>query len=107
MLAGVVATGIGYFTLSKPRVGFLRFFLYAQACIAVALSAIWLIPQWLRAVMPEFWAYAIPLLLLFNAIYFLPPLNGSGESRRGAWWKWILGSFLFAGLFAWLISSSA
>lgn len=104
ILAGVVTACIGYFTLSKPRVGFVRFFVYAQVCVAVVLTVIWLAPQWLEAAMPKFWAHALPALLLSNAAYFLPPLDRSKGVKRGALWKWILGSFLFAGFYGWIMS---
>ena len=64
------------------KVGFAKFFAIAQAILLVALFAIWSVPRQLGKMIPEFWAYALPILLLFNAIYFVPPLDGS---KRGAW----------------------
>ncbi len=104
ILAGVVSAGGGYFTLPKPRPGFVKFFLYEMAVLAAVLAALWLVPEALAKIMPEFWAYSLPALLLFNTAYFLPPLIGS-RIERGAWWKWLLGSLLFAGIYGWAISS--
>ncbi|HEX9963320.1 MAG TPA: hypothetical protein VGB00_20480 [Pyrinomonadaceae bacterium] len=101
ILAGLLATFISYFAESETKAGFVKYFLYIQACMLAALAALRLIPHQLREVIPEFWAYAVPALLLFNAFYFVPPLDGSS---RGAWWKWVLGSFLFAGLYGWAMS---
>ena len=99
--AGIIASCISYFALPKPRIGIVKYFVFIQVCLIVTLFAIRVVPHELREVMPKFWAYALPALLLANAIYFVPPLDGS---KRGAWWKWFLGSFVFAGLFGWLMS---
>ncbi|MDQ3799133.1 MAG: hypothetical protein M3384_06770 [Acidobacteriota bacterium] len=106
LLASGVTACVGYFTLPKPRPGFIRFFLYAQALMAVALAALRLVPGLLAGFMPEFWAYSLPAFLLFGAIYFVPPLDESRAGGRGAWWKWLLCSLLIAGLYGWIISFS-
>ncbi|MCW5959805.1 MAG: hypothetical protein KIS76_06545 [Pyrinomonadaceae bacterium] len=101
LLAGLLATCVSYFTLSKPRVAFIKYFAVIQTVLLVTLTVVFFIPRQLREIIPKFWAYAFPLFLVSNVCYFVPPLDGS---KRGAWWKWFLGSFVFAGLFGWIMS---
>ena len=102
-LAGILASFVSYVALPKPRVGIVKYFVFIQVCLLVTLVAIWFVPPLLQSIMPAFWAYALPALLLGNAIYFVPPLDGS--KRDTAWWKWFLGSLVFAGFFGWFLSS--
>jgi hypothetical protein len=101
IIASLLATFISYFAEPKLKVGFVKFFVVIQALMLVFIAALMLIPPQLAKAMPEFWAYAVPVFLLFNAVYFVPSFDGR---PRGAWWKWVLGSCLFAAFFGWIIS---
>lgn len=101
--AGMITSCISYITLPKPRIGILRYFAFTQIALLVIFLVIWVVPPFFQRFMPTLWAYALPVLLLGNVIYFVPPLDGN--PRDTAWWKWFLGSLIFAGLFGWILSS--
>jgi hypothetical protein len=97
IIISTIASFLSYFTPPKPKINFVKFFLIMQAVMLAAAFGIWLLPQQLEKAMPVFWAYFLPALLLFNAAYFVPPLDGR---KREAHWKWILTSFLLALFYA-------
>lgn len=102
-LAAFVASCTSYLAFPVFNAGFIKYVVLIQVCLTPVIIFMWLVPPLLEKFMPPFWAYFVPMLLLANAVYFVPHLDAG---KRGALWKWFLGSAVFAAIFGWFLSSS-
>ena len=99
-LASAFALVIDYWIAPKPLVSFRIWVLKILAFFIPVLLGLWIIPKFLsRWIWPPL-AHGLPALILFMSIYWMPPLYPI--KRREALWQWVLISFGFALLFAWL-----
>ena len=101
---GAITICICYRIEPKPKVGFIKYFLFIETGLIVFVLALWFAPKFLRATMPEFWAYTLPAIPVFIAAYFVRPFLGDG--KRGNFLWCLVGSVALAALFGWFISGA-
>jgi hypothetical protein len=99
-LASAFALVIEYWIPPKPPVSFPIWVLKILAFFIPILLGLWIIPKVLSRWIWAPLAYGLPTFILFISIYWMPPLYPI--KRSDALWKWLLFSFGFALVFAWI-----
>lgn len=94
-----VFTIFSYWDTPKPRQGFLRWTLKVVGIFLNFFIALVTMPQSLRGLLPDWWAFALPTFVCILIFHWVPPLTQNARSTP--LWQWALRAAAFAALWGW------
>lgn len=99
VLAYGLGTILAYWRTPKPREGFLRWTLKVVGLFLNFYFGLVSVPESLRGVLPDAWAFGLPAFGFLLALHIVPPLLKVG--RDYPFWQWLLFSAALAALWGW------